>query len=570
VKRKKWLTGLVALVLLVSTALAGCSGGNGGGNTDNGGSEANAPAENTGDNTPVEGEEASAEQGYSDIMDVDWYINLSWWKYEGDWGNDAFSKYIRKNFGLNLNFVTPAGDGTDQISAMIATGEIPDLVTVESWLDYKSKLAKGGYLISYDELIEKYTPDFKPYQDVADWYRESDGKFYSLPNYAYSKHALKEGEQLEPNSGFTLRKDIYEQLGRPDISTADKFLQLLERVKNEVKTYDGKPIIPLQLYEFTSNGNQSENWLTEYFRIPYEDENGNWVNRRYDPKYEQVVKFLNEAYRKGLISKDNFTDKRDQINEKISSGRVFSQLTANQDFAEQMKALFRADNNAQYEAFPLRNYRGEDPVLTDLRGYGWMVTTVSKKSKAHERIMKMLAFLNSKEGQHLVHFGVEGESYTYNPDGTISWTPEYLELAKKDNGHFKKWGTFNMQMDWYSVKDLFPKSEIPEQRYVDEMKKPLIPYSFDTLAMNGKPMPDHPDRDRMTELENRINLFWGQELPRIIMAKSEGEAVKMWQDTLKKLDEMGQQDLNKYKNDLFQNAKQALKIERSWPPFVQK
>ncbi|QJD86337.1 extracellular solute-binding protein [Cohnella herbarum] len=556
---------LLSLIMVISIILAGCSGNNdGSGNATGSQSPASsATAANTGT-----GE--APKEGYDDVLDIDWYVNLSWWKYPGDYGKDKFSQYIRDRFGLNINFITPAGDGSDQMSAMIATGEIPDLVTVESWLDYKTKLAKGGYLVSINELIEKYVPDFKPYEDIFNWYKESDGKTYALPNYAYSSFALKPGEQLEPNSAFTLRKDIYEQLGRPDISTADKFLDVLERVKNEVKTYDGKPLIPLQLYEFTANGNNSANWLNEYFAVPYENNDGKLINRTYDPKYWEVIKFLNEAYRRGLVSKDNFTDKRDQIVEKIASGRVFASLTAPQDFADPMRTLYTADNNAQYESFALRNYEGEDPVLTDIRGFGWLVSMVGKDSKAHERIAKLLAFLNSKEGQHMVHFGWENETYTYNADGTIQWTQQYQDALAKGDGSEKKWGMgFNLLMDWYSVKDLFPLPEKPVDIYLAEknMKKSLVQYSYDTSAAGGKPNPDHPNRDRMLETGNRLSLFWGKELPRIIMAESEEKARAVYEDTLAKMDEMGRAELDEYNNELFQGAKEALNIERSWPLF---
>jgi len=557
---------LLAVVLTASIALAGCTGGGAATNTEAPAPDAEKPA--TAEQPAAEAP-AEEKKGYDDIIDIDWYVNLSWWKYSGDWGNDMFSKYIQENFGLNINFITPAGDGADQISAMIATGSVPDLVTVESWLDYKTKLAQGGYLISLNELIEQHAPTWKPYEDIFGWYKEADGKTYASPNFAYSRHAMKPGEQLEPNSGFTLRSDIYEQLGRPDISTADKFLDALERVKNEVKTYDGKPLIPMQLYEFTQNGNQSVNWLTEYFAVPYEDASGKQLNRAFQPEYWDVLKFLNEAYRRGLISQDNFTDKRDQINEKVASGRVFASLTAPQDFTQQFRTLWEADNNAKYEGFALRNYKGDDPVLTDIRGFGWLVTLVGKESKAHDRIAKLLEFLNSKEGQHIAHFGWEGITYNYNADGTIAWTEEYTTTIAKNDGSEKKWGMgFNLQMDWYSVKDLFPKPEAPFDVYNAEIKKPLVQYSYDTSANGGKPNPDHPDRNKMLELGNRLSLYWGKELPRIIMAGSEAEARAIYDETLRRMDEMGQKDLDAYSNESFQAAKEALGVKHSWPPLL--
>lgn len=562
----KKLKSVTAILLLLSMVLAACTSGNGS-NTNNAGKPSNTDG-NGGSNASQT--DNTQEAGYSDVVDIDWYVNLSWWKYSGDYGKDKFSKLIKERFGLNINFITPAGDGSEQMSAMIATGEVPDMITVESWMDYKTNLAKGGYLISMNELIEQYVPQFKPYEDIFNWYQESDGKTYVLPNFSYSSYALKEGERLEPNSAFTMRSDIYDQLGKPDISTADKFLDVLERVKNEVKTYDGKQIVPLQLYEFTDNGNGSVDWLAEYFAIPYENEDGSYNNRRYDERYWEVLKFLNAAYNRGLISKDNFTDKRDQINEKVASGRVFAQLTAPQDFTDPMRTLFNNDSNAKFEAFALRNYEGADPVLTDIRGYGWLVTMVSKKSAAHERIAKLLEFLYSKEGQHIVHFGWEGETYTYNDDGTIAWTEQYKQALEKGDGSERQWGMgFNLLMDWYSVRDLFPQPETAADIYLDEgtLKEPLLPYSYDNSLAGGKAIPDHPDRDEMLEIGNRIALYWGRELPRIIMAATEDEARSIYLDTLEKMDAMGRERYDAYTNELFQNGKKALNKQFAWPLY---
>ncbi|MCU6707724.1 extracellular solute-binding protein [Paenibacillus sp. J5C_2022] len=536
-------------------------------------SSENRKGENEGERGAETSESAAGdndEKRYDDIVDIDWYVNLSWWKYGGEWGKDKFSRYIQDEFGLNINFITPAGDGADQISTMIASGSIPDMITVESWMDYKSKLAQGGYLAPMNELIELHAPDFKMYEDVFSWYEEGDGNTYVVPNFAYSSHAMKEGEQLEPNSSFTIRSDIYEQLGRPDISTADKFLDVLERVKNEIGTYDGKGIIPLQLYEFHSSGNTSEEWLREYFAVPYENADGDLTKRQEESKYWQVLKFLNEAYRRGLISPDNFTDKRDQINEKVASGRVFAKLTASQDFNPQMTTLFESDSKAKYEALALRNYDGDDPVLTDIRGWGWLVTGVSKKSKAQERIIKLMQFLYSKEGQHMTHFGGEGETYTWGEDGRVVMTEQYNELRDNNDGSLeRKYGIgFNLLQDWYSVMNLYPKAEKPVDKYLADLKKPLVPYSHDTTAAGGKADPAHPERDTMREISNRIGLLWGKELPRIIMADSEEQARAVYEDYLAKIKEMGSDKLYAYANENFHRAKDALGIAYSWPPLV--
>jgi putative aldouronate transport system substrate-binding protein len=562
---KSWFALLMCLTL-VFTMLAACSGNNG----TNEGSEAteNESSENEASENEKKEEPANNSDGtYSDVIDIDWYVNLSWWKWPGDYGKDKASQFIREKFGLNINFLTPAGDGAEKMSTMIASGSLPDIITTESWLDYKTKLAKGGYLVSMNELMEKHAPDFKKqvYEDVFNWYKEADGKTYGLPNFAYSRFAMKPGQKLEPNGAFTLRKDIYDQLGRPDISSPDKFMAVLERVKNEVKTYDGKPLVPLQLYEFSANGNTSLLWLSQNFSVPYEDKEGNWAHQVSHPKYFQVLKFLNEAYRKGLISKDNFSDKRDQINEKVASGRVFAMFTAPQDFGGQYRTLFEADNKAQYEAFVLPNYDQDAPYVQDLRGFGWLYTMVNKDAKAQDRITKLFQFLTSKEGQYFAHFGWEGETYTVGADGRVSWTEEYQKLMDANEAAPKYGIGFNLLMDWLTVKDIVPQTDKPADVYLRNIKKPVVDHSYDFSGASLKHDPEDPRKDEMGEINNRINLYWAEQVVKIIVADSEEKARSLYDNAVQRINEMGLDKLKEYNNEGFQNSKKALGIERSWP-----
>ena len=85
----------------------------------------------------------------------------------------------------------------------------------------------------------------------------------------------------------------------------------------------------------------------------------------------------------------------------------------------------------------LRNSKGDDPILQDLRGYGWLFNMVSKDCKYPDRVMKLFDYLTSPEGQLLVRYGVEGESWTWaDQEKThIKYTEEYIQDFKNsDNG----------------------------------------------------------------------------------------------------------------------------------------
>lgn len=568
-KRFISIVSLMICVLMAFSVMSGC------------GSKPAEPAATTAavDTTQAATESTAPAVDNSEFK-IDWYINLNWWKWGGDYGNDLLSKELTKKTGAVINFITPAGDPAQQITTMIASGTLPDMVTVESWLDYKTKMAKAGLVVPFNDLMDKHAPKLLDYvkEDVFNWYQEGDGKTYCTPNYAYSQFNMKAEEKLSPNGDFVVRQDLLEKIGNPDITSPDQLLAALEKIKTEVKEYNGKPLIPLQIYDFSDRANASFHWLSQFYSVPFEDEQGNWIYTKTHPKFFQVMKFLNAAVQKGYISKDNFTDKRDQINEKVASGRVFALLAASQDFGEHMKTLYRADNKAVYVAKAIKNYDGDEPYLQDLRGFGWLVTLISKSSKVPDRCIRLLEFLNSPEGQILCNFGVEGETFTMkeatNQVGETTKIPVMTDGYKEEEKAgtaAKKYGLgFMAQNNWLFLRTMYEAPKTEEDKYLTYIKDPLKPYSYDFNASGLKLDPTDPRYDKAKEIDNKIELYYGKQVVKMMLAKSEAECKAIFDETCAKIKEMGFDEMYTFYNEGFQRAKKALGQEHSWPGLLKK
>ena len=95
-------------------------------------------------------------------------------------------------------------------------------------------------------LIHIYVP-----QSQKDWYRNDDGKWYSLVSFYYGPERCTDefgGFLVTHNSNF-VRTDLLEQIGMSmeDLKTKEGFYEALKKVKDEKLQYDGMDVIPLTL-----------------------------------------------------------------------------------------------------------------------------------------------------------------------------------------------------------------------------------------------------------------------------------------------------------------------------------
>lgn len=499
--------------------------------------------------------------------DLTWYIDLSWWKWNGlEWGQDLVSREIKEKTGVNIKFIIPAADDSQQLSSMIASDSLPDVITVDGWWSQEKraltgKLAEEGYLVPLNGLIKR--PEVIR-EDVMKWFEESDGNTYLVSNYAYGAKDIKQGEHIDPNGCFTVRKDLWEQIGSPDMSTPEAFLDACQRVKDEIGTYNGQQIIPIMMYEGVGN---TALWMSQYFATPFEDENGDYLYDFLQPNYKEALKFLNTAYNRGLIGEANFSDNRDLINEKLASGRVFAQLTAPQDMVVPMQSLYELDNNAVYVPFKLSNSAGDDPVLQDLRGMGWLTTGITKTAKDPQKIFELFEFLMSDEGQILCAYGVEGETFQYNAEGKIEIIPSVQEEINKGDGAKYALGAAMMLDNWAFRRNVEAPSTDPKVLATVEyyIKPPMAKYAYDFTAKDLRIDPSDPRTPSMNEMGAKIRLLRDENIAKIVAAKNESEFNTLYDETIADMKVLGLDEYLVFCNDMYHNAKDALGIEFAWP-----
>jgi len=548
--KRKWMSAVLSAALVFT--LAACSGGN---NAANGGQGAEgsasasptaSPQPSSEGQQPAEGEPAWKKN--TSPITFDWYINFSW--FSKKWGGDATAEYITKKTGVSLNFIVPAGNENEKLNTMLASGSLPDFITLDWNNENVKKMINGKLVLPLNELAEQYDPYFFKVTDPAKigWYTQPDGNVYGYPNASSSPADYeKYGENFTSNQTFVVRKDMYEALGKPDMSTPEGFLNALQAAKEMFPDVDGQPLIPIGLHEFNDTGNYSlEGYLQNFLAIP-QQKDGKLYDRRQDPEYLKWLKTFRKANEMGLLAKDIFIDKRPQMEEKIAQGRYFAMLYQRTDFATQNIARYQNDPNSAYIAIDGPANAAKDlPTLSGPGISGWTVTLISKDVKDKERAIAFLSYLISEEGNKDLYLGEKGVTYD-TIDGKDQFKPEALELMNTDRAAFdQQYGasyTYWMLMDTNMNLQWAPPSVDPGKQMEDWTKGKAISMSeFDNL--------DPPPTSKEGVSNSKNGRLWGKTLPKLLLAETDEQFDSIFNEYLQ--DREDQEAIEAYRQKAYE------------------
>lgn len=469
----------------------------------------------------------------------DWYINFSW--FARHWGDSEVSKYITEKTGVDINFIVPAGNEAEKLNSMIAGDALPDILTIGWWEGQIPMMIDAGLVEPLDKLAKDYDPYFFKVvdNDKIGWYTQDDGHIYGYPNASFTPQAYKDySGKLTSNETFLVRKDMYEALGKPDMTTPEGFVSALETAKKKFPTVNGQSLIPFGTNEFGDTGcSQLQGYLMHFLAISPEKD-GKFQNPDLglteNPEYVRWLKAFRLAHEKGLISTDIFVDKRSQIEEKAAQGRYFCMLYQNWDMQAAQTALYDNDPNSIYIAVPgPKNSNGDDPTLAGGSIAGWTVTLISKNCKDKARAIQFLTYLISEEGQMDTNFGILNKHYTM-VDGVPTLTAEVKALDSSDKN--KQETEIGVQYTYWMLMDTAWQAQFGVE-YSPALGQPQLwtcPYVTSFAAYDGLTLPVGSDEALACE---DIQRQWGKVLPQLIRAPSEAEFDKILSD------------FNKYKKD---------------------
>lgn len=476
-------------------------------------------------------------------VELSWFVGASW--YGHTWGDNLSSQYVTEKTGVQVKLEVPSGDANEYITLAMTTGQLPDIITLGSWENAVKKLWEGGHVYALNELAEQYDPYF--FKVAGDgtlkWYRQPDGNTYAIPNDSYSPNLMRETGMTAANQTFLVRKDLYEDMGRPDLTTPEGFLAALQLLKDQYSTYKGQPMSP-----FFAQGNVLYG-MTEYLQnllaVPHEKD-GKVYDRITDPDYITWLKTFRTAYERGLINVDFLVDSDTQVEEKTNNARYFMMIREWTGMAAVNPMLAASANPDSYyiAVDGPQNSRGESAKLFPGNMDGWMVTMVSKSTKHPDRAIRFLTYLVSEEGQRDLFLGKEGETWEM-VGGKPQLKAEMVQLLENDIEKLEKeYGIVDTY--WMLRNPVIVNQWRPEKPAVIKQMEDFANKQADIDGAIYKNLDPTGDSDVAVAWQ-RISQNWLEVMPELITAKDEATFDKIFQDFLDRRDAYGFDKVMEYR-----------------------
>jgi putative aldouronate transport system substrate-binding protein len=490
-------------------------------------------------------------------------------------------KWIEKNLHVTFSWDILVGEKDQKIGVMIAGGDYPDLLHVDS-----AKFYESGALVPLDDLVEQYAPQIKRhYAEAWEKMKEDDGHVYVL-----SVWGVLEGRDQSPwygDSALWVQKEVLKEAGYPRIKTVDEYFDLLMRYKEKHPTINDMPTIaftiltydwrsfclinpPNFLAGFPNDGNGTVDPITYQYKVfLYQDISKRWFKK------------LNEMNAIGLIDRTCFVDNYDQYLSKLSSGRVLGMHDQTWQF---QAAEYSLENqniyNRTFAPLPIVFDESTRPRYRNRKmpniGQG---IGISVKAKDPVRIIRFLDAQLSEEAQRVFNWGIEGEDWQYDEEGKPYRTEEQRaqqadEVWKLHNkaelwaNHNPKYeGSFsdgyptNMS-DIYSEKaavlrpedkELWEAYGVTSNAELMDPDPPENPVWFPTWQIN---MPDGSEAQLAWQKAEEV---YRKYLPRIIMGRP-NQFERLWEEYVA---ELGNTGLEKYEAFMQERIDERIK---KWSP----
>ncbi len=309
-----------------------------------------APATNDGTKTPPDEPGNSWEGQDPTTISLFYDKSISTSDFDKWWGKDLVSKKIIEDTNININWMMAPDNDHTKLQILIASGELPDIINTTSNLALIQDLVGNEKVWAINELEETAAPGFiarNVPDHVVQYFRIAFNSMnlYCLPTQWYSEEAISNPTLIKNSVGVAVIQQVYEELGAPDTSTLEGFLDLLRAVKENYPN-----LIPAQASR-NAGADSDGNVRLIYKLFPIFDlssrydktEDGRYVKYIHSEKFLDLLKFVNTLYNENLVDKAELTDTSETMQAKLFNGMIFCNINQDSDnidwFSDELKKV---------------------------------------------------------------------------------------------------------------------------------------------------------------------------------------------------------------------------------------
>jgi len=364
-------------------------------------------------------------------------------KYPPNQVPNDYIEAVEEKFNMDWDYeAIPLSAGMEKYNVMFASGQYPDFIPNMNSPSSVAKWASAGYLLPIGDYIDQL-PTYRSLFTDEDWevllsFASTNGKLYMLPNVASS----------DPMT-WIYRKDAFAAIG------LDSFPATLDELHEALKALKAK--YPQSVGIGVRGGTENTgirnlmNGFRQSFRNPRNDytkgfwndpdQGGAVVWNMATDKHREMLTFLAQLYKEGLIEKEFATLTQEQWKTKRLTGSVlldfqYSSHTIDPEYAladipggewNYARLLPRASDEPALEFSPVK-FALFGPIFSN---------KLADQPEKLAKLFEYIEFAASPEGQLFHQMGIK--DVTYNEENGVIKYAEGYDRQKVAEQHGFDW-----------------------------------------------------------------------------------------------------------------------------------
>ncbi len=469
-----------------------------------------------------------------------------------EWGQDPSSQKITELTGVTIEYTYATTTDNTELNTLLASGQdLPDFVVTPLTGTVRSTLVDQGFVLPLNQLADEHFPQFWDNLplDMDKVYQEEDGNFYTIVSW-YGDPSKYDDQILNTRGpvSITIKEEYLEEVGNPEMVTLDDYAAVITEIS------ELHPEITHPIYDHYPNNPKSNSSFINLLARMYGATNSyfHWDGETptsvfMQDYYKDALKQYNDFYQQGLINAERFAYKADQEKGTYQEMNFISHVGYYWNVIDGIGNT--TDVIYKTIEFPMPEGRTSDQlkIHDDYYGLGSGGVFITKDTENPDRAIQYLDFLQSKEGQLIHRYGVEGVTWEEGEDGRPIDTQAKLDAQAAGEYTLQKdLGVYNYNFSWVTSNWILVYGATGTYANFPPMLpdfEVMTPHQQDERVSDLTYILTNPDE---VILQDQINTLWAQGVAEMVTADSDDEFEQLYAEFIADMETAGVDTLDGY------------------------